>query len=227
MTEDPVSLAEGVLKCRFHDGSILRSALTHGSFSEESGAGSDYQLLEFLGDAVLELVTREYLISRFPLESEGELTRRKIRIVQKSYLADQGMRLGLDGIALVGASFVRTREAARSLAADLLESVIGALYADGGLERARSFVLREILERASFSSSGPDARSRLQEHCQSKGMKLPEYRLISRDGPDHDPVFRVAVIIEGHEMGLGVGHTRKAAREEAAGKALESIERMV
>jgi ribonuclease-3 len=137
------------------------------------------------------------------------------------------MRLGLDGVALIGASFVRTREAARSLAADILESVIGAIYTDGGLQQARNFVLREILERASFSNAGPDARSRLQEYCQSEGMSLPEYRLVGREGPDHDPVFRVAVILRGREMGLGEGHTRKAAREEAARRALESIERMV
>jgi ribonuclease III len=227
MVDDPVSLAEGILNYRFSDGELLRRALTHGSKVGQTGTGYDYQRLEFLGDSVLELLTREYLLGRFPEEPEGKLTQRKIRIVQKHNLAVHGMRLGLDGIAIVGNGFVVENEARRSLAADLIESVIGAIYTDSGLESARKFVRREILDRADHADPGPDARSRLQEYCQARGIELPEYRMIEKRGPEHAPVFMVTVSLEGREIGSGSGHTRKAAREEAATMALENIERMV
>jgi len=227
MTPDPVSRAEGLLHYAFVDRELLRKALTHGSFSDVPGACDDYERLEFLGDAVLELVTREYLLDAYPLEAEGMLTRRKIVIVRKKNLAVHGMRLGLDGLALVGHGYIATPGARRSLAADLMESVIGAIYADSGLEEARIFVRREILETTDLGEPDPDPRSMLQEYCQSRGLELPVYRTRERSGPDHSPLFTVSVSIEGKEAGAGSGPTRKAAREEAARMALNNIERTV
>lgn len=219
--------AEGLLGRVFRDRKLIQTALTHGSRLEETGTGTDYERLEFLGDSVLELVTREYLLKRFPDEQEGSLTRRKIGIVQKDNLAMHGMRLGLDRLVMVGRSFMSTPASRRSVAADVLEAVIGAIYLDGGLESAREFVVSEILERSPVPDPGPDPRSRLQEYCQARGMALPVYRTVSRSGPDHRPSFTVRVMIEGREAGTGTGPTRKAAREEAAARALENIERTV
>lgn len=227
MTGNPVSEAEEILKYCFHDSNLLEKALTHSSCKNEDSTGRDYERLEFLGDAVLELVTREYLLAEYPDESEGHLTRRKIRIVQKENLSRNSRRLGLDRLVHVGRGFVNSGSAIESIAADVLESLIGAIYIDSGLQSAKEFVTREILKLSVDADPLPDARSHLQEYCQAKGMKLPEYMLTGRKGPDHSPVFAVTVSIAGKEAGTGTGLTRKAARERAAEKALEKLERKV
>jgi len=227
MTGDPVPEAEEILKYRFNDRKLLQKALTHSSVTNSSSPGNDYERLEFLGDAVLELVTREYLLAEFPDEPEGDLTRRKIRIVQKGNLSEHGRRLGLDNLVHVGRSFVNSGGALESMTADVVESLIGAIFIDSGLQSAREFITREILKQSDDSGPLSDARSELQEYCQAKGLKLPEYSLTDRSGPDHDPVFTITVIIEGQYMGRGTGTTRGAAREKAAEKALKKLERMV
>ncbi len=227
MTGDPVLEAEEILKYRFSDRKLLEKALTHSSVTNSSCPGNDYERLEFLGDAVLELVTREYLLTEFPDEPEGVLTRRKIRIVQKDNLSNHGRRLGLDGLAYVGRSFVSSGGALESLTADVVESLIGAIYIDSGLQSAREFITREILKQSDDSGPLSDARSELQEYCQSEGLKLPEYSLTSRSGPDHNPVFTITVRIEGKYAGRGTGATRRAACRMAAEGALKKLERMV
>lgn len=227
MTGHPVSEVEKVLGYRFSNPDLLEKALTHSSCTECSSSGDNYERLEFLGDAVLELVTREYLMTEYPQEPEGYLTRRKIKIVMKQNLARQGRRLGLNNFVQVGNGFDASEGAIDTIAADALEAVIGAIYLDSGLGAAEEFLKREILRKSSDIDPLPDSRSALQEYCQAKGLALPEYRLVSSSGPDHNPVFTISVIIDGTEVGTGIGHTRKAAREAAAAGALENIERMV
>jgi len=219
--------AEEILKYRFSDRRLLAKALTHSSCANSSCPGNDYERLEFLGDAVLELVTREYLLTEFPDESEGVLTRRKIRIVQKGNLSKHGRRLGLDALTHVGRSFVSSGSALESIAADVVESLIGAMYIDSGLQSAREFITREILKRSDDEGPLSDARSELQEYCQAEGLKLPEYILTSRTGPDHNPVFTFTVSIEGKCAGSGTGTTRRAACGKAAEGALKKLERKV
>ncbi|MCK4806897.1 MAG: ribonuclease III [Candidatus Aegiribacteria sp.] len=227
MTGHPVSEAEEVIKYVFGNSDLLEIALTHSSCINEDSIGKDYERLEFLGDAVLELVTREYLLTEYPDESEGDLTRRKIRIVQRGNLSTHGRRMGLDRLAHVGRGFVSSGSAVESIAADIVESLIGAIYIDSGLQSAKEFITREILELSIDTGPLPDARSQLQEYCQAKGVRLPEYRITGRKGPDHSPIFTVTVSIAGKEAGTGTGLTRKTAREKAAEKALEKLERMV
>lgn len=228
MAGDPVKDLEGILGHEFSDRDLLERALTHGSFLEGGeDRGRSYQVLEFLGDAVLELLAREYLLKKYPDEPEGSLTRRKIGIVRKENLAEQGLRLGLDRLARVGSGFVATPEARRSLAADMMESILGAVYLDAGISAAEEIAGREILERSAGDGLPADPRSRLQEYCQSAGMDLPVYITKRRTGPDHRPLFTVTVSMDGEESGTGTGRTRKAAAEKAAAEALESIERMV
>ena len=227
MTGDPVPEAEEILKYRFSDRTLLEKALTHSSVTNSSCPGNDYERLEFLGDAVLELVTREYLLTEFPDEPEGVLTRRKIRIVQKGNLSKHGRRLGLDSLTHVGRSFVSSGGALESMAADVVESLIGAIYIDSGLQSAREFITREILKQSDDSGPLSDARSELQEYCQAEGLKLPEYSLTNRSGPDHNPVFTITVRIEGKFAGRGTGATRRAACGKAAEGALKKLERMV
>ncbi|MBD3277832.1 MAG: ribonuclease III [Candidatus Aegiribacteria sp.] len=227
MTGDPVSSLERIIGYTFSDRSIPLAALTHPSGIVEDSTGRDYERLEFLGDAVLELVTREYLMEEFPSDPEGVLTRRKIRYVKKRNLADHGRRLGLHHLAIVGGGFRPGDGAEISLAADLMESVIGAVYSDSGLKKARELVMREILEKTEAAERIADSRSLLQEYCQRRGMDLPDYTLAEVRGPAHRPVFTVVVSIQGEEHGRGTGPTRKAAREIAAAEALKSIERTV
>ncbi len=226
MTGDPVADAESLIGYRFRNRELLRAALIHCSFAEERGCGEDYDRLEFLGDSVLELVTREYLLDEFPDDDEGDLTRRKIAIVQKKSLAAQCLRIGLDRLVLVGEGFSWSRASRESIAADVMEAVIGAVYLDGGLEESRKFIVREILDRvSSVEMVDPEPRNRLQEYCQARGMDLPEYVVVNRTGPDHAPCFEVRVSVEGKDMGVGRGATKKSARNEAAAEALENIER--
>ena len=227
MTGDPVPNLERIIGYTFANRSIPLAALTHPSHIEEDSTGRDYERLEFLGDAVLELLTREYLMAKYSSDPEGVLTRRKIRYVNKRNLAKHGRRLGLHELAIVGRGFHRENGAEVSLAADLMESVIGAVYSDSDLESARDFVTREILDKTETAQRIADSRSLLQEYCQRRGIDLPEYTTTAVQGPDHCPVFTVAVSIEGQEYGRGEGPTRKAAREMAAAEALESIERTV
>jgi len=227
MTGELVIDAEVIIKYSFRSSELLETALTHRSFLNKDSTGQDYERLEILGDSVLELVTREYLLEKYPDESEGDLTRRKIRIVQRKNLARHGLRLGLQRFVKVGRGFKNSDSAVESLAADVVESLIGAIYTDSGLQSAKDFITAEILKYSIDTDPLPDARSRLQEYCQARGIELPEYRGISRKGPDHSPVFTVAVLVNGEEAGTGIGLTRKAAREQAAEEALRKLERMV
>jgi ribonuclease-3 len=227
MTGHPVSEVEKILGYRFSNPDLLEKALTHSSCTEGSSSGDNYERLEFLGDAVLELVTREYLMTEYPQESEGHLTRRKIKIVMKQNLSEHGRRFGLNRFVQVGNGFDASEGAIDTIAADALEAIIGAIYLDSGLKAAEEFLQREILQKSSDINPLPDARSALQEYCQAKGLTLPEYRLVSSTGPDHNPVFTISVIIDGAEAGTGIGRTRKAAREAAAARAFEFFERMV
>ena len=215
-----------LLGYRFEDPELLRLAVTHSSVADRDSRG-DYERLEFLGDAVLELVTREYLLDRYPDESEGDLTRRKIKIVQKGNLALQSRRMGLLPFARTGKGFDRSVWGTESLAADVLEAVTGAVYLDSGLADAAEFVTREVLLPSLEDVGGAlaDSRSELQEYCQAEGLPLPVYSLVDREGEDHTPVFTIAVRIDGREVGRGRGPSRRAAREAAAGQALGTIER--
>lgn len=223
---------EKALGYEFRDKGLLDEALTHGSSlgdgREDPVHVADYGRLEFLGDAVLELVTREFLLTAYPGEPEGDLTRRKIRIVRKENLARHGRRLELPSFARLGRGFEGYRgNAADSLAADLIEAVTGAIYLDSGLEAARRFVTREVLDpyEAERLEAAPDPRSWLQELCQAKGLALPDYRLVSRTGPEHEPVYTVAVSVDGEEVGRGSGPTGSSAREAAAAEAIAGFER--
>ena len=117
--------------------------------------------------------------------------------------------------------------ALESMTADIVESLIGAIYIDSGLQSAREFIIREILKQSDDSGPLSDARSELQEYCQAEGLELPEYLLTDRSGPDHNPVFTITVRIEGEYAGRGTGATRRAACRKAAEGALKKLERMV
>lgn len=206
---------------RFSDSDLLRRALTHASANDATGrnAGlSTYQRLEFLGDRVLGLVVADMLVERYGNASEGELSRRLARLVSGETCADVGRTIGLGRYMIVEGSVLKSGgKAADSLHADICESVIGAIYRDGGLEAARTFIARLWSERVN-SMTGPlrDAKTELQEWAHKRNLPTPRYSELSRSGPDHAPVFEVEVIVEGLDGATAQGRSKREAEHRVA-----------
>lgn len=207
---------------RFEKPELLRQALTHSSYANEKHKKqSDNERLEFLGDAVLELVSSEFIFKNYGKMPEGEMTKFRASIVCEPTLAlctkelDLGKYLYLGkGEDLTGG---RTR---KSILSDALEAVIGAIYLDGGFEAARDFVHRFILVDVEHKKLFHDSKTILQELVQGNYKEELHYVLVGEEGPDHDKKFMVEALIGERVIGHGTGHTKKAAEQEAAYEAL-------
>ncbi len=213
----------------FRDRSLLVQALTHSSFCYEttkSVRGSN-EVLEFLGDAVVNLVTAVLLIERFPDKQEGDLSKMRAELVNERSLAGVAKRIGLEEVLLIGKSArVPEQEIPRSILADGVEALIGAVFREGGYETAERIVARFIaplLDRTALEK-GSDYKTRFQEHAQKVYKVLPEYRLESACGPEHRKIFESSVWIDGRKMGMGRGRSIKASEQAAAKQALEKIQ---
>jgi ribonuclease-3 len=225
-----LSELEARLGYRFRNASLLRLALTHPSVSHEQAASTPHnQRLEFLGDAVLQLIITCELYLRFPASSEGLLTKTRAHLVSARSLAEQGRRLGLGEFLIlsVGEESQGGRHRA-SATADAFEAVIGAIYLDSGLEAAREQVV------ACFGSTFGDIdrppaienpKGELQELLQAESAEPPQYQLLSTSGPDHDRSFECQVLHRGTVLGRGSGKSKKAAESEAALDALTRVRR--
>lgn len=203
----------------FADKDILRRALTHASaISPARRVKSSYQRLEFLGDRVLGLVVANLLYQRRPDANEGELSRTLNSVVRKESCADVARNLNLGEDMVLGDSEARTGGARKdAILADVCEAVIGAIYTDGGLDNAYAFVETAFAAHlANRDARKADAKTALQEWAQGQGLKPPEYRLVERSGPDHAPLFTIAVHIEGFEPALGIGQSKKVAEHKVA-----------
>lgn len=212
----------------FRDENLLRLALTHPSVAHESGVASEHnQRLEFLGDAVLQLVLTQKLYEEFPAFDEGALTKTRAKLVNRGTLAEHARSLGLGAHLILsrGEETSGGRERSGALA-DAFESLLGAIYLDGGFDVAREFISRGFA--ADFSSlagsSGIDnPKGELQELLQSRSPNAPAYETVSATGPDHDRVFECVVQHEGVELARGRGKSKKAAESEAALAALKKL----
>ncbi|PIE51587.1 ribonuclease III [Candidatus Fermentibacteria bacterium] len=203
------------LLCR---SSLLEKALTHSS----ANSADNNQVLEFLGDAVIELAVRQFLVTEYPDSSEGELTRMKIGLVRGSTLADCAERAGIRERIITGPDF-SGKSLPDSLAADAYEAIAGALFLEAGFQEACSFVRRTLIETVSVSDKA-DPKSRLQEYCQAVEGYTPSYRIETTTGPPHAPVFEVSVIFKNSVLGRGVSSSRKDAEMRAAEAALKALE---
>src|SRR5437588_11192531 len=224
---------------RFSNRALLDQALTHSSaIPELRGAGSeasgdfasDNERLEFLGDAVLELLASEYLLAAFPEWSEGQLSKSRARIVNASSLESAARRLHLGEHLRLGRGEEKTggREK-QTLLADAFAAVVAAVYLDGGLGAARE-VLRRVLFEQALEGRGEriaesDRKSALQELLQGQGPSPAEYRLAGESGPDHQKIFQIEVWIDGEYMATGEGSTKKEAEQRAARSALDQLKR--
>jgi ribonuclease-3 len=205
------------------------SSLTHKSYvNEHRGDGwEDNERLEFLGDAVIDLVVSEYLVSRFPLAREGDLSKLRAAVVDEAGLAAMARALGLGELLRLGRGEEMTggREKS-SLLADSMEAVIAAVFLDRGLPAAHALVdrfLDDAYARAEAGSLDRDWKTQLQELGQARQRSSPRYRVVAEVGPDHAKTFEIEVELRGTVLGRGSGRSKKDAEQAAAREALEAL----
>jgi ribonuclease-3 len=236
-----VMLAKGLeelercLEYHFKNPSLLQQAITHKSYlnetreGDQSVLGGDNERLEFLGDAVLDLVISQGLLFNYPGTPEGELSKMKSRIVSEIALAKVARRLDLGRYLLLGRGEEMTQGRAKpSLLANALEAILAAVYLDGGLEVAGRVIQKifqddmdELLKTEAFT----DYKTELQEICQRDFEILPTYTVLSESGPDHQKTFEIQLCIKGDVYGRGVGRSKKEAEQQAAREALEKLKK--
>lgn len=213
------------LEYRFHDLALLDTALTHTSYVKGDGRASAHnERLEFLGDAVLELCTSEYLYLRFADYDEGAMTRLRAQAVCEGALYQVAREYGLGAMLLLGRGEDHSGGREKpSILSDAVEAVIGALYIDGGMEVAKGFIMRFVHNSVADAMAGrliKDHKTMLQEYVQKRHMGQIVYELTGSSGPDHNKTFTMRVLVAGETAGIGEGRTKQEAGQQAARAAL-------
>ena len=228
-TAEKLKELEQIIGISFHNKELLRQALSHSSYANEHRAqdAQNNERLEFLGDAVLELVSSKFLYLAYPQHPEGDLTKLRASIVCEPTLALCAREFHLPDYLLLGKGEERTGGRRRnSIVSDALEALIGAIFLDGGIEQAERFIQRFVLNDIEHKKLFYDSKTILQEVVQ---REYPDqelvYRLIKEEGPDHDKHFETAVMIGEKMLGTGRGSTKKSAEMEAAYKALIQLKK--
>lgn len=219
LTEETFKQLEDKIEYQFKDKNLLWQALTHSSFANEQKINKrqDYERLEFLGDAVLELVTSSFLYETHPEMPEGMLTKKRSTLVCGSSLAYCAEDLELTQYIRLGRGEETTGGRGReSITADVMEAIIGAIYLDGGYEKAGTFIHRFVLSDLENKELFYDSKTLLQEEVQKDSKGTLRYELVGESGPDHSKNFVVAARVNGTLMGRGSGKTKKAAEQQAA-----------
>jgi ribonuclease-3 len=206
----------------FEDPELLVEALTHSTFANENvGAGVPNERLEFLGDAVVDLIAA-HLVFTLSDEPEGELTRRRARVVRQEALADMAEALELGEMLRLGQG---QGVASRSMLADAFEAVVGAVFLDGGypaVERCFSPIVSHAIDLATETV---DFKTQVQETCHRLGHPPPRYQVVAIDGPDHARVYTCEILVDGEPLGRGTGSSKKIAEQECARAALARLEK--
>jgi ribonuclease-3 len=228
MNSEKLEQLESCLKYHFVDCANLVRALTHPSRHNEQGHGNgDYQRLEFLGDAVLGMLLAEILFVRFPDAAEGELSRSRAQLAGQGTLADIARSMELGAFISLGKGEEQTAGREKdSILADVVESLIAAVYLDGGLDAARRLVVimfDDLLTCSRELATARDPKSELQELLSARGMAPPEYRLAEESGPPHDRQFSFFVVIADRVISEGQGRSKKTAQQAAALRALQLL----
>ena len=202
----------------FADRTLLPLALTHVSKAGPSGRLGSYQRLEFLGDRVLGLAVAETLYTAFPDAEEGELSRRLAALVRRETCAAVSEAWEFGPHLNLGPGEVQTGgRRNQTILADVCEAILGAVFLDAGYEAVKAIVRRAFRPDAPTGTPrGRDAKSALQEWAMARSLAIPVYEVVERSGPDHAPVFRIAVRVEGIEPGYGEGASKRVAEQEAA-----------
>lgn len=220
-----IEILEAKTGFRFRNKLLIKQALTHSSYANELRINKleDYERLEFLGDAVLELVSSEFLFREYASLPEGEMTKLRSSFVCEPALAYCAREIGLGECILLGRGEEVTGGRNRdSILSDVMEAIIGAVYLDGGFEEAGKFIHRFILSDVEKKQLFYDSKTVLQERVQSEGKGVLSYQVVGEEGPDHDKIFRVELRMDQKVIGEGEGRTKKAAEQQAAYQALRS-----
>ncbi len=226
MNNTDMDALEKNLEYHFKQRDLLTRALTHSSFANELKLNydGDYERMEFLGDAVLELVSSDYLYKKYPEKPEGELSRKRASMVCEPALAYCAREISLHDYIRLGRGEESTGGRNRdSIISDVLEAVIGGIYLDSGFEDAKEFVCRVIMNDLEDKRIFYDSKTMLQEKVQQKESGDVHYEIIAETGPDHNKQFMAQVVIDGKKLSTGSGHNKKAAEQQAAYNELISM----
>ena len=220
----PTDKLEEAIGYHFKDRALLLQALTHSTYSNEHPAeGPPNERLEFLGDAVINLLAGRLLYLRLPDESEGELTRRRAQVVRREALADMARGLELPSFLRLGQGQKATGGVTTRVLADAFEALAAALYLDGGYPAAEASFSR-LLADAIDQAAGPiDFKTQLQEECHRLGKPAPVYEVVSVSGPDHAREYACRVLIDGASYGSGRASSKKVAEQLCAEQAIAAL----
>ena len=206
------------LKYTFKDSSLLQAALTH-----RSVRGKNNERLEFLGDSLLNFVIAERLYHHLSNAKEGELSRLRASLVNGETLAEVAQELQLGDYLRLGPGELKSGGFSRkSILADALEAIIGAIYLDGGLEAAKAFLFNNFSKQIESTLETPlhNWKALLQDYCQKNYQQTPHYQVLQESGPDHSKMFKISVCVNQKELGQGIGASKKEAQQAAAADAL-------
>lgn len=212
----------------FRDKKLLEQAFTHRSYLNENREnGREHnERLEFLGDAVLELVVTEFLFAKYPTNPEGELTAYRAALVNTVSISDAATKLGMNDFLLLSRGETRdTGRARQIILANAFEALIGAIYLDSGYASAQDFIAKQLFYKTDdvvAKRLWQDAKSRLQEVAQEKMKVTPIYQLLDQSGPDHDRTFVVGAFLGAEKVSQGEGRSKQEAEQNAAQKALDA-----
>lgn len=212
---------------KFNDPKLLSQALTHRSAVNEGQGNSHNERLEFLGDAVLELVVSEFVYLKYPEYQEGKLTQSRTALVRTETLAKLAIELDIPKNIFISKGEKHDKgEYNISLLADVVEAIIGAIFIDQGFEATKKFIYSTLLVNADKKikiAIKLDSKSKFQEIIQAKGFSSPTYKIIDISGPDHQRIFTAEVIVNGKPQSSGKGASKQEAEQEAAKSALEML----
>ena len=214
----PLEELEERIGYRFQNRPLLQQALTHSSYANERKINKteDYERLEFLGDAVLEVTVSDYLFHTYPEMKEGEMTKMRASLVCGPTLAFCASEIHLGDFLLLGKGEEMTNGRNKeNIIADVFEAIIGAMYLDGGFTNAKEFIHRFVLNDLAHKALFYDSKTILQEKVQEKG-KVLSYRVVAESGPDHDKMFEVEALVDGKPVSRGCDRTKKGAEQKAA-----------
>jgi ribonuclease-3 len=228
LTKQKIEELEKIIGVPIKNRSFFIQALIHRSFLEQN---SDYDVsnerLEFLGDSVLGLAVAEYLFEEFPEKDEGFLTKVRAKLVNRVALADAAEKINLSNFILVSKNLSHSvTNSSRTVLADAMEALIGAVYLDSGLNAAKNFIQRVIVEPNSKDNLyliDENFKSQLLEYVQANKLESPVYTVIKEEGPQHNRIFTISVSVGKVEYGIGKGRNKKSAEQNAAQAALQKI----
>ncbi len=222
-----VDTIQSTIHYRFKNVELLLAAITHTSLTTPNTEPTAFERMEFLGDSILGLIISEALFMKYPDFSEGELSKLKAKIVSKKFLKLKAKELNLgDSLILSSEAINSGGRDSTSILGDAMESLICAVYLDGGIASARKFILNYIF--ANFEDSLlhdhlKDFKSKLQEYSQAEMQVVPQYKIIAEEGPDHDKEFTAEVYIQDKCFGTGKGPNKKSAQQDAARVAIRAL----